>query len=76
MRGMVEHGDFIEIYWDAPVEGYEDRDVKGVSRKPRAGLIAEFTGISSQYKVRKNLEHTVNASCVDLDECVRQDMVK
>ncbi|MDH4329612.1 MAG: adenylyl-sulfate kinase, partial [Nitrospira sp.] len=43
VRGMVEQGDFIEIYCDAPIEVCEARDVKGMYKKARAGQIAEFT---------------------------------
>jgi adenylylsulfate kinase len=48
VRGMVEHGDFIEIYCKAPIEICEARDVKGMYKKACAGKIAEFTGISSE----------------------------
>ncbi len=47
VRGMVQHGDFIEIFCDSPIAVYESRDVKGLYKKARAGQIAEFTGISS-----------------------------
>ena len=60
VRGMVEHGDFIEIYCDAPIEVCESRDVKGMYKKARAGQIAEFTGISSPYEAPENPELTVN----------------
>lgn len=39
VRGMVAHGDFLEIYCDSPVEVCESRDVKGLYKKARAGLI-------------------------------------
>jgi adenylylsulfate kinase len=47
VRGMVEHGDFSEIYCDTPIEICETRDVKGLYKKARAGEVSEFTGISS-----------------------------
>jgi adenylylsulfate kinase len=72
VRGMVEHGDFIEIYCDAPIEVCEARDVKGIYKKARAGLIPEFTGISSPYEVPKNPELTVNTGGSALVDCVRQ----
>lgn len=72
VRGMVEHGDFIEIYCDAPIEVCEVRDVKGMYKKARAGLISEFTGISSPYEVPKNPELTVNTGGVELEACVQQ----
>jgi adenylylsulfate kinase len=72
VRGMVEHGDFIEIYCDAPIEVCEARDVKGIYKKARAGLIPEFTGISSPYEVPKNPELTVNTGKETLEACVKQ----
>ena len=43
VRGMVAHNDFIEIYCDSPIEICENRDVKGLYKKARAGEILEFT---------------------------------
>jgi adenylylsulfate kinase len=72
VRGMVEHGDFIDIYCDAPIEICEARDVKGMYKKARAGQIAEFTGISSPYEAPENPELSVNTGGAGLDECVQQ----
>jgi adenylylsulfate kinase len=72
VRGMVEHGEFIEIYCNASIEVCEARDVKGIYKKARAGQIAEFTGISSPYEAPENPELTVNTGGSALDECVRQ----
>lgn len=72
VRGMVEHGDFIEIYCDTPIEICESRDVKGIYKKARAGEIAEFTGITSPYEAPENPELTVNTGTAELDACVQQ----
>jgi len=72
VRGMVEHGDFIEIYCDAPIEVCEARDVKGMYKKARAGQIAEFTGISSPYEAPENPELAVNTGREELNDCVKQ----
>jgi adenylylsulfate kinase len=72
VRGMVEHGDFIEIYCDTPLEICESRDVKGIYKKARAGQIPEFTGISSSYEVPESPEITVQTGTVELDACVQQ----
>lgn len=74
VRGMVEHGDFIEIYCDSPIAICESRDAKGLYKKARAGQIAEFTGISSPYEVPENPELTVRTGEEDLDACVQQVM--
>ncbi len=72
VRGMVEHGDFIEIYCNAPIEICEARDVKGMYKKARAGQIAEFTGISSPYEAPENPELAVDTGGAELEECVQQ----
>lgn len=72
VRGMVEHGDFMEIYCDTPIEVCEQRDVKGLYKKARAGQIPVFTGITSPYEEPKNPEQTVNTGTIDINTCVRQ----
>jgi len=72
VRGMVEHGDFIEIFCNSPLEVCEFRDIKGLYKKARAGQIPEFTGISSPYEVPEDPELTVNTGTIDLDTCVQQ----
>lgn len=72
VRSMFAHGDFIEIFCDAPLEICEVRDVKGLYKKARAGLIGEFTGISSPYEAPENPELVVNTGTTALDDCVRQ----
>jgi adenylylsulfate kinase len=37
VRGMVEHGRFIEIFCDSSLDVCESRDVKGMYKKARAG---------------------------------------
>ena len=41
---------FFEVYVDTPLEVCEERDVKGLYQKARAGEITDFTGISSPYE--------------------------
>ncbi|GET43224.1 adenylyl-sulfate kinase [Microseira wollei] len=43
-------GDFIEVYVNAPLEVCEQRDVKGLYKKARAGEIKQFTGIDDPYE--------------------------
>jgi adenylylsulfate kinase len=69
---MFQHGDFIEIFCDAPIEVCEARDVKGLYKKARAGLIDEFTGISSPYEAPESPELIINTGTLELAECVRQ----
>ncbi|CAN5723191.1 hypothetical protein BH18ACT15_BH18ACT15_13920 [soil metagenome] len=47
-RMMVK--DFVEVYADAPIEVCEERDVKGLYAKARAGEIKGFTGVDDPYE--------------------------
>jgi adenylylsulfate kinase len=72
VREMVDHSDFIEIYCAASINVCETRDVKGMYKKARAGLIPEFTGISSPYEAPEKPEITLDTGLLSLDECVRR----
>lgn len=41
---------FVEVFVNAPLEVCEQRDVKGLYAKARAGVLKEFTGVSSPYE--------------------------
>lgn len=73
-RSLVPHGDFLEIYCDCSLEVCEQRDVKGLYKKARAGKIPHFTGIDSPYEAPENPELTVDTQNLSLDECVQQVM--
>lgn len=49
-RGMFAEGEFLEIFVDTPLELAEQRDVKGLYAKARAGKLKNFTGIDSPYE--------------------------
>lgn len=72
VRGMVAHGDFIEIYCDSAIEICENRDVKGLYKKARAGEILEFTGITSPYEAPEKAELTINTGETALEICVQK----
>jgi adenylylsulfate kinase len=44
-------GDFIQFFVNAPLEVCEQRDVKGLYKKARAGEIKHFTGIDDPYEI-------------------------
>lgn len=72
IRSLVEEGEFIEIYCAAPIEVCEKRDVKGLYAKARAGVIPEFTGISSPYEPPSNAELIIDTANNSLEDCVHQ----
>ena len=50
VRGMMQPGEFIEVFVDTPLEEAERRDVKGLYAKARGGQLKNFTGIDSPYE--------------------------
>jgi len=67
-RSLVGKDEFIEVFIDTPLEVCEQRDVKGLYKKARAGEIANFTGISSPYERPENAEIVVNTSDQSAEE--------
>jgi bifunctional enzyme CysN/CysC len=60
VRKMVPEGEFVEVFVDTPLEVAEQRDVKGLYKKARAGDLKNFTGIDSPYEPPHNPEIRVN----------------
>ncbi len=54
MRQKIGH--FVEVFVNAPISVCEDRDVKGLYKKARAGQIKQFTGIDDPYEPPNNPE--------------------
>lgn len=50
VKSIVGEDNYIEVFVDAPLEVCEQRDVKGLYKKARAGEVKNFTGISSPYE--------------------------
>ena len=70
VRDLFKAGEFIEVYCDCSLDTCEQRDVKGLYAKARAGLIPNYTGISSPYEKPESPEVTVNTDKETLDESV------
>jgi bifunctional enzyme CysN/CysC len=49
-RGLVDAGEFVEIFVDVPLAVAEARDPKGLYKKARRGELPHFTGIDSPYE--------------------------
>lgn len=75
-RAAMEDGQFIEIFVDTPLEVAEQRDVKGLYAKARAGEIKNFTGIDSSYEAPKNAEIVVNTVQMTAEEAAETIMMK
>lgn len=66
VRGKI--GDFVEIYVNAPLSVCEQRDVKGLYKKARAGEIKQFTGIDDPYEAPLNPEVECRTDLETLEE--------
>ncbi len=64
--------DFVEIYCNCPLEVCEERDVKGLYRKARAGEIKHFTGISSPYEEPENPELSIDTDGKTVEACAEE----
>jgi bifunctional enzyme CysN/CysC len=64
-RARAIHDDgglvFLEVFVDTPLEVCEQRDVKGLYAKARAGEITGFTGIDDPYEAPEAPDHLVPA---------------
>ncbi|TWT52026.1 putative adenylyl-sulfate kinase [Thalassoglobus neptunius] len=68
VRALLEDGEFVEVYVDAPLETCEARDPKGLYKKARAGEIKGFTGIDDPYEIPENAELVLDSDSKGIDE--------
>ena len=62
--------DFVEVLVECPLEVCEQRDVKGLYQKARAGQIKEFTGISAPYEPPLKPEVELRTDKTPLADCI------
>jgi bifunctional enzyme CysN/CysC len=70
VRNMVNAGQFIEVYVNAPIEVCEQRDPKGLYAKARAHEIKEFTGVSAPYEAPEKPEIELRTDKLSVQESV------
>jgi adenylylsulfate kinase len=59
-HARAEIGRFVEIYVTTPLEVCEQRDVKGLYKKARQGIIHDMTGIDDPYEIPEHPEIRVD----------------
>jgi adenylylsulfate kinase len=69
---IIGKDDFVEIYVSAPLEVCEQRDVKGLYNKARAGLIKDFTGIDAPYEAPIDPALTILSDKCSVDNAVEE----
>ena len=71
-------GGYIEIHVSTSLEKCEERDVKGLYKLARKGIVKEFTGVSDPYEAPQNAELVIDSSDVDPEKLVEKiyDFIK
>ena len=64
-RALFGEGEFLEVFVDTPLAVAEQRDVKGLYAKARAGQLRNFTGIDSPYEAPERPEVHLQADRAD-----------
>ncbi|AFZ19200.1 adenylyl-sulfate kinase [Allocoleopsis franciscana] len=69
-------GNFVEVYVNAPLQVCEQRDVKGLYKKARAGEIKNFTGIDDPYEPPFNPDVECKTDLETVEESVSKVLAK
>ena len=72
---ISEYGDYIQIYVSTPLKECENRDVKGLYAKARAGELKGFTGIDDPYEAPKESEMVIDTTSITPEEAVQEVML-
>ena len=70
-RALFGADEFIEVFVDTPLAVCEQRDVKGLYARARAGEIADFTGIDAAYEAPEAPELRLQTAGADVDALAR-----
>ncbi|MGW1455536.1 adenylyl-sulfate kinase [Salegentibacter agarivorans] len=72
VKEIIGKDDFIEVFVNTSLETCEERDVKGLYKKARAGEIKNFTGIDSPYEKPLNPDIEINTERENLEEAAQR----
>ena len=72
VRGILEDGEFIEVFTKCSLDECESRDPKGLYKKARSGEIKEFTGINAPYEEPSNPEIIIDTENESVEESVEK----
>ena len=67
---IIGKDDFVEIYVDTPLAVCEERDVKGLYKKARAGDVKNFTGISAPFEAPEHPALRLDTSKLTVQQSV------
>jgi bifunctional enzyme CysN/CysC len=67
-RGLLDEGEFIEVFVDTPLAVAETRDPKGLYKKARRGELKNFTGVDSPYEPPEAPELRIDTTALRPEE--------
>jgi adenylylsulfate kinase len=73
-RQLAGPENFVEVFVECPLEICEQRDVKGLYKKARAGEIKNFTGIDSPFEYPESADVVVHTHAESTDQSVSRIM--
>ena len=71
-RGIIGENDFIEIFLNPSLSSCEQRDVKGMYKKARAGQIADFTGVNAPFEIPENAQLEIHTDTENVETSLQQ----
>jgi len=72
VRNLVGEENYIEVFVDASMELCEQRDVKGLYKKARAGEVKNFTGIHARYEVPETPDIRIPTGSLSVEESIEK----
>jgi adenylylsulfate kinase len=70
VRQIIGDDSYVEVFVDAPIELCEQRDVKGLYKKARAGEVKNFTGIDSPYEKPQHPDVVIETGSLSVEESI------
>ncbi len=67
-RSLHKEQEFIEVYVDTPLSVCEERDVKGLYAKARAGSLPNFTGITAPYEAPLDPDIRIDTTKMSIED--------
>ena len=71
-RDIIASENFLEVFVDTSLAVAEQRDVKGLYKKARAGELKNFTGIDSPYERPEKADVHIDTESLDVEAAARQ----
>ena len=71
-KKIIGGENFVEIFVNTPLAICEERDVKGLYKKARAGEITNFTGVNSPYEAPENPDFEIRTVQESVEEVVER----